>query len=290
MSGVENTVPKRVASVPYVNAMPLVDGLPVDVEVTFDLPSRLPALLESGEADAVLVSSVYALSLPGARAADGVGIVSDRAVESVRVFSSRPLGEIRRLALDPASMTSNLLAQLVLKEVYGACPESEPIPGGLGAMLDRADAAVLIGDAGMTAEAGSAVVLDLGEAWSSWTGLPFVWALWTGLEGLDAALAESLAASPHRVGAGRGSSLAEPYVETVAERSGWSREAVRRYLGQTMVYGLGEREKQGLSEFARRLGESGLASDLGLPVWVRSGNGGTGTLPDPGTARGPVGM
>jgi chorismate dehydratase len=290
MSDVENGVPKRVASVPYVNAMPLVDGLSHDISVAFDLPSRLPAVLESGDADAVLVSSVYALSLPGARVADGVGIVSDGAVESVRVFSRGPLGEVRRLALDPASMTSNLLARLVLKEVYGVCPEAEPVSGGLEAMLDGSDAAVLIGDAGMTAAIGSVTALDLGEVWTSWTGLPFVWALWTGLEGLDTALAMSLSTSPKRVGAGRGSTLTDSYVDSVVERSGWSRETVRRYLGQTMVYGLGEREKLGLSEFARRLGEAGLAGGLGLPVWVGSGPDGTGTLPDPGTARVPVGM
>lgn len=40
------------------------------------------------------------------------------------------------------------------------------------------DVVLLIGDAGLAADAGGRQVMDLGEAWHQWTGLPFVYALW----------------------------------------------------------------------------------------------------------------
>ena len=48
----------RVGCVPFVNARPLVAAFdaPNDwVEVVYDVPSKLPALLDSGEVDAILV-------------------------------------------------------------------------------------------------------------------------------------------------------------------------------------------------------------------------------------------
>jgi chorismate dehydratase len=251
--------------------MPLVDGLPKNVAVSFDLPARLPKLLESGRSDAVLVSSVYALTLDGARAADGVGIVSEGPVESVRLFFKKPLDRLKSLAFDPASMTSNLLALLILRDVHGSDPSPVAVAGGVEATLAKADAAVLIGDAGMTARPKCADALDLGWSWTEWTGLPFVWALWTGLDGLDSRLADVLASSPRILGAGRGGSMDDGYIGSVAARSGWAPATVRSYLGTTMVYRVGDREKEALAEFARKLEGHGLAQGTALPEWVGAG-------------------
>lgn len=86
----------RVGCVPYVNALPLVVGLAEDdVEVVFDVPSRLATLLDAGEVQAALVSSIEALRRPGARVVDGIGIGSFGPVESVRLFSKVPYGMIQ---------------------------------------------------------------------------------------------------------------------------------------------------------------------------------------------------
>jgi predicted solute-binding protein len=67
---VEPTVSYVVGCVPYVNAKPLVTfferlGDQSPVRVLYDVPSRLPALLDSGAAQAALVSSFEALRTPG---------------------------------------------------------------------------------------------------------------------------------------------------------------------------------------------------------------------------------
>lgn len=191
----------RVGSVPYVNAVPLIHAFQehddlTPVQVVFEVPSQLPALLDAQAVDAILVSSAYALTHPGLRAAREVGIASTGPVESVKVFSKVPWGQIQILATDLSSMTSNALAQIILAEDYGIRPRTVPMAPDLSTMLNHADAAVLIGDIGMMTEPPEGVEqMDLGQAWFGLTGLPFVWALWVGREGLTPELAGTLEAS-----------------------------------------------------------------------------------------------
>src|SRR5207249_3374598 len=95
--------------VPYVNAKPLISrfhyGGSTEIEVLYDIPSRLPALLDSGNACAVLASSYEALATPGRSFAEGVSISTFGPAESVKLFSKVLPREIRSVALDESSMT-----------------------------------------------------------------------------------------------------------------------------------------------------------------------------------------
>ena len=172
----------RVGCVPYVNARPLVAAFDQPnefVEVVYDVPSRLPALLDSGEVDAILVSSIELLRRDDLLPVSEVGIMSYGPVRSVRMLSKVPLKEIKTLALDQSSLTSNVLAQIILAE-QGVFPKTETLSPDASDMLAHHDACVLIGDKGFEADGTGLVDIDLGEAWTSMTGLPFVWALWLG--------------------------------------------------------------------------------------------------------------
>jgi predicted solute-binding protein len=170
----------RVGCVPYVNARPLVSAFDQPnefVEVVYDVPSKLPALLDTGEVDAILVSSIELLRRADLRPAAEVGIMSYGPVQSVRLLSKVPLTEIKSLALDQSSMTSNILAQVILAE-QGVFPTTETLSPDAPNMLAHHDACVIIGDRGYEANGAGLVDLDLGHAWTEMTGLPFVWALW----------------------------------------------------------------------------------------------------------------
>ena len=172
----------RVGCVPYVNARPLVavfDQPNEFVEVLYAVPSKLPAMLDSGEVDAILVSSIELLRRDDLLPVTEVGIMSNGPVMSVRMLSKVPLSEIKTLALDQSSMTSNMLAQVILAE-QGVFPKVEELPPVASDMLANHDACVLIGDRGFEADGTGLVDIDLGEAWTKMTGLPFVWALWLG--------------------------------------------------------------------------------------------------------------
>ncbi len=255
----------KLGCVPYVNATPLVWSLRNDptVDIVYRHPSQLPAMLDSGEADVVLASSFEAIRTPGRRVVDGTSIASLTKADSVRLFSKVPFDRIRRLALDSSSLTSNHLAQVVLGEAFGVRPEAAIAEPQLGAMLGDHDAAVLIGDKGMTTDARGLNVLDLGSAWNELTGLPFVWALWIGRDDLDPAWAATLRSAREW-----GTAHLEEFVEDVNARCGWGLGAVHAYLGSTMNYELTAAHWQGLTRFAEYLARYGFVPEVRLPVRV----------------------
>lgn len=260
------------ATVPYVNAYPLIYGLEeafgANVKLIPAVPSSLPALLDSGAAQAAVVSSIEAIQRPNRVWISDLCIGSDGPVESVRLFSQVPYHKIKRVALDQSSMTSNVLAMILLEGLFGIKPEAFPLPPVQSEMLAQADACVLIGDIGMMAPSEGLEVLDMGQGWKDLTGLPFVWAGWIGppgfapslpgllekayeLTGLGADPADwpsaPLTPCPLSPFGGEGDFLARAEAE-----SGWSRERLDRYLNSTMIYRLSDRMRRGRDEFWAR--------------------------------------
>jgi len=245
-------------------------AMPVDVR--YAVPSLLPSMLDSGEADAVLASSIESLISPNRKVANGVGIASEGPVESVRLFSRVPFGQIRRLALDQSSLTSNALAQILLADRFGAKLVAEPRPPELNRMLEEFDAGVLIGDIGMKTDGTGLHVLDLGQAWTEWTGLPFVWALWIGNERLTPELSGFLNLARRLAGLGAGSGLASlgqaKLIKAIANDSGWEPDEVERYLTRVIGFDLTDRHWAGLREFRQKLANHGYPVQDTMPEIV----------------------
>jgi chorismate dehydratase len=104
-----------------------------------------------------------------------VGIASDGRVGSVLLFSEKELDDIRDIAMPTDSSTSRkLLLYLLAKS--GHAPESIQMGPDLDEMLQRCDAALLIGDRAIdeAARRPELVKLDLGEEWKRITGYPMV--------------------------------------------------------------------------------------------------------------------
>ncbi len=257
-----------VGSVPYLNAKPLVRmfedlGEASPVEVVYDVPSKLPGLLADRKVQAIMVSSIEALRAPAARVAGGVCIGSRREVLSVRLFSKIPPDQIQRLALDQSSMTSNALAQIILKERYGATPRCTPCPPDLQLMLLDHDACVLIGDNGMREQGSGLQILDLGLEWFLLKGLPFVWAVWLGDAGLDSSLAG------HLVEAERyGQANMDKVIADAPGPTGIAPDLCRRYFREIMHYGMGEAELAALREFGQSAVRLGLLNEAHFPQIV----------------------
>lgn len=257
-----------VGCVPYLNAKPLVwsfkqAGERSPVKVLFDVPSALPKMLDRGEAAAILVSSIESLRMPGARIADGVSISSYSDVMSVRLFSKVEPKEIKRLALDRSSMTSNALAQIILAENYGVKPECQPMPPDLAVMLQDHDAGILIGDNGMRQSAGDYHVLDLGAEWRALTGLPFVWAVWLGREGMTSELSGYLFEAMQE-----GLIHIKEVVPEAADETGFPLEIAEHYLTNVMDFELGEDHLSGLDAYRQLLLKHGLLETAVLPEVV----------------------
>lgn len=248
----------RLGAVEYLNTWPLVRGLdrhPDRFTIRFDVPSRCAALLEEGSTDVGLIPSVAYLGRELV-AVPGVGIASAGEVLSVAVFATRPLGEVRRVALDTSSRTSAALFRILCARRWGIAPEVVPHPPDLEAMLASADAALLIGDPALWTDHAARGVLkvDLGAEWVALTGLPFVWAVWAGRR---AAVTDEVIAALQQA---RDEGVA--HIDEIAREYSRGRDDVERraaaYLRQHIEYYLDTRHEEGLRRF------HALASELGL--------------------------
>ncbi len=247
----------RAGAVPYLNAKPLTSGLAAStvLDLREEAPSLLAAELAEGRLDLALLPAFAVLARPGLKAADGIAIGSDGPVRSVLLYSRRPLASLRTLAPDPASMSSNALVRILLAEIHGV----RPAP----AAPQEAEAVLVIGDAAMKPRPGNwEAVLDLGEAWRSLTGLPFVYALWAG-PALDAATGEILRTAAHK-----GLEDRPGIARREAAALGLDEAETLTYLTRHIRYELGGRQHAGLRTYAGLLRSHGLLESALEPAWV----------------------
>lgn len=237
--------------VPYLNAVPLLAGLDGDVRLVEAVPSRLTSRLEAGEVDAALLPVYEALQGVGDGWLGRYGISSFGAVTSVLLFLRRPVGDVRSLLLDPASRTSAALARHVLGE-RARCPVrvTEALGPGPDPREAIQDAVLVIGDPALRyAEVWDGPVLDLGEAWTAETGLPFVYARWTARRGLLADERACLAARLDRAGEG-GVAERGALARAWADARGEDPEAAARYVLHHVRYRIDLDEERGLARYA----------------------------------------
>ena len=243
----------RVGCVQYLNARPLIHGY--DGPVVFDHPSGLARDLANGALDVALVPIFEALNHPRYLLADGVAIASDGPVFSVFLAHRGPLAEVRTIALDPASLTSIHLLQVLLAEYHGLRPQ----------LLERsafpanADAVLLIGNQAIDfreCDAGAHQLLDLGEEWQRRTGLPFVYAPW--LLRADLPNAPAIADELRALKRHGTAHLAE-----IVRSDSHEPMLTARYLTEHIRFDLGPREKAGIEKFRELLVKHGFipASD-----------------------------
>jgi chorismate dehydratase len=239
----------RIGAVTYLNARPLTISLPrlaPWAEIAFDLPSRLADALDSGRLDVAMIPSIEYCRHQRYTVISDACIACDGPVRSVKLYGRVPVERIRTLALDEGSRTSAVLVRILLKQRFGLEPEVAPLPIGDSLEETGADAAMLIGDRGMTAPRGSfEFIWDLGEEWSRWTGLPFVFAAWIARPGIDLRGVDSALAAARDDGVTRLAEIARldapglrvPEAECLS------------YLRDHLTFHLGDRQRQGLELF-----------------------------------------
>lgn len=163
------TVSRSWAGIKFLNAYPLVRGLEEDLRgwnKEIAAPSECASLLDSGKVDIALVPLVTAINNNWPFLGD-IGIACNGAVKSVKLIYHNDLKLIKSYRPDPASGTSNVLAQLLYNLEYGRDITPD---------MSSEDAEIVIGDRAF--EADTADQLDLGQAWFDETGLPFVFGVW----------------------------------------------------------------------------------------------------------------
>ena len=254
----------RLNAVSYLNTRPLTygleqGGLDHGFEIFYDIPSVCARQVRTGEAAAGVIPSIeYARSAVPYAIVPGISIASDGPVGSILLFHRVPLRRIRTVAMDVSSRTSVALARIVLRERYGLDFDAFDHPPDVPAMLERADAALVIGDPALEYVERPEPRLDLGEAWRELTGLPFVYAFWAGKEGgLTPGEVERLIASKER-----GVSALDEIAELHAGNRSRPTSFYASYLKDNLAYDLGDRERRGLMEFYGLAHSRGLVPDV----------------------------
>jgi chorismate dehydratase len=257
----------RLGAVDYLNARPLVYGLELhsaEFTLRFDVPSKCAALLHEGSIDVGMIPSIeYLRGHAVYRIVPGVAIVSDGPVASVAMFTAKRVEDIRTIAADTSSRTSNALLQVLCYEAFGIEAQFVPMAPDLTAMLGRCDAALLIGDPALFLDHDSRGLtkIDLGEQWTRLTGLPFVWAFWSGRAGVLGTEHVSVLTDARD----RGIEAAD---EVAARYCGPDRTARgRAYLRENVRYTLGEREQAGLRLFHELAVNLGVVDETRPLAW-----------------------
>jgi len=232
-------------AIAYLNTAPLIEGLADDPEVSLDfaVPSALAARWRGGAYHAALVPVADSLAVAYARIVPGIAIGAEGRCESVKLFHRLPLARVRTVALDRDSVTSNALLRILAAERLGLSPEWL-IPSEGDPFPPPADAFLSIGDKTFRVEARSFEGLDLGEAWTQWTGLPFVFATWATLGPAPQGLVAKLQGAA-RLGRERLAAIAR----REAPRAGLDEASALRYLRDSLRFDLDARALEGLTRF-----------------------------------------
>ena len=238
----------RIGCVQYLNSRPLMYGLS---EVRLAHPRVLAEELRAGRLDVALVPVFEWLRDPGAYVAvDGFGVASRGPVMSVFLAYRGELEGVREVVVDPASLTSVHLLQVLFRGVLGRSV-SVVMNEGSGDSVAR----LWIGNQALGTRLGSEgkgwKYWDLGEVWTRWTGLPFVYALWVMRS--DLSDLKGVATCLRSVGK-KGLAAIDSILSDQRELP---LEVAREYLRERIWFEVGLEEKSGLKRFRSELRKAG---------------------------------
>ncbi|WP_395803654.1 menaquinone biosynthetic enzyme MqnA/MqnD family protein [Daejeonella sp.] len=165
----------KVSAVSYTNSKPFVFGLMHSdildkIELSLDIPSVCALKLIENQVDIGLVPVAALLQIPNYHIISDYCIGANGAVDSVFIFSNKPISEIKTIKLDSQSRTSNNLARVLIKNYWKCTPEFVE--------HENADAFVQIGDRTFGKKDQFLYHYDLSEEWFKFTDLPFAFAVW----------------------------------------------------------------------------------------------------------------
>jgi chorismate dehydratase len=207
----------RISIVQYLNTAPLVWGftngpLRGKYELSFTVPSLCAEALRNGAADIAIIPAIEYQRIDDLLILPDMAIASKGRVRSLLIVSKVPIENARSIALDSSSRSTQALTKILCDRKWKIAPDFLEMPPDAGAMLQCADAALLIGDpalrlsiaieasatrgasgeevcaasaAGIVAGRSAGVpaaetlhVYDIVEEWRKMTNLPAVLAVW----------------------------------------------------------------------------------------------------------------
>ena len=280
---------QRVAAIGFLNPAPLMWDFehpplsaPLALRYQIDRmsPSECAARLASGAADIGLIPIAALATTPGLRILPGCTIASKGRVRSLLLVrrASQPLAALRTVAADTASRTTLAYTRILFHKWGNPAVPFLPMAAELDAMLQRADAAILIGDPALFAleeranrfeRTGEHLVYhDLAEEWRTLTGLPFVSAVWAAAPKNEAhpSFFDESVAQDFIQSRDHGLQNMDALVIEWSTRVPIPEETIRSYLTANIHYVLDEECIEGMRGFFRIAAELGVLPEYTVAV------------------------
>jgi chorismate dehydratase len=200
--------------------------------------------------DAALIPVIEYQRIPAGALVRDVCVGSQSEVLSVvLVAKNTELQNIRSVALDESSRTSATLVKIIFREFLGREPEWTTQSPNLNEMLERNDAALIIGDPGMTFPRTGLKVWDMASLWRNYTGSGFVFAMWMMR---DEGVVDVDFAGARDEGVTRIGEIVEAYKKKIPQMD------LHKYLTENIVYRIDESMQRGLKLYFELAHKHGL--------------------------------
>jgi chorismate dehydratase len=274
----------RISIVQYLNTAPLVWGftngpLAGKYDLSFTVPSQCAEALRAGAADIAIIPAIEYQRIPGLVVLPDLAIASQNRVRSLLIVARKPIEQVRRIALDRSSRSTQALTRILSAEHWKIDPEFFEAEPDLTAMLETADAGLLIGDPALRISVaiekkssvslqGRAVcqattlgipgteifhVYDVVGEWRKYSSLPAVMAIWAARpEVVTTELLADFAASRNF-----GLTQIPAICQEASRELELPQPELESYLRQNIDFSLGEENRRGLEKYfheAARLG------------------------------------
>ncbi|MEP6912420.1 MAG: menaquinone biosynthesis protein [bacterium] len=243
-----NTKKARLAASSYLNSAPLIwsfqhSSQRNDIELIEAVPARCGEMLAQGLVDVALVPAIEYQRIPDLVVVPGVCVGSREKVRSVNLVSKLDdLKDVRRVALDESSRTSATLVKIIFQEFFAVEPEWVSSAPDLNEMLAENDAALIIGDPGMTFSPHDFKIFDMASLWRRHTGHGFVFAIWmiSPTASAEARAIDFLAACQE------GLARTEEIIDFYLPLLGLPREELQIYLNENLSFIIDDELRAGL--------------------------------------------
>lgn len=280
----------------YLNTAPLVWGftngaLQGKYDLSFTVPSQCAEALRSGAADIAIIPAIEYQRIDGLAVLPDLAIASKERVRSLLLIATKPIEQVRRIALDRSSRSTQALTRILCAEHWKIGPELFEAAPDVRGMLRDADAAMVIGDPALrisiaaerenqpdssgqtvcqaaTLGITSAEILyvyDLVSEWKRFTGLPAVLAIWAA--GRDLATPEVVADFSASRDFGM-KHIAEIALEAARELE-LPAQILESYLRDNIDFTLDAENQRGLALYFQKAARLGLIATAKPVEWAQ---------------------
>ncbi len=237
--------------VSYLNTRPLLLGMEQSpfkerIELMKAYPAQIAQALLDGTIDIGLVPVAVMPLLKHPQLISNYVIGTDGEVASVALFSQVPMDQIEKVYLDYQSRTSVALAKILFKQYWKKEVEFLNATEGYINQINGTTAGIIIGDRALVSLDQFEHIYDLGSAWKSYSGLPFVFAAWVANKPIPLDFMEAFDAAN-----GYGLSQLEDVIALIPANE--QVYDLHKYFTENISYELTDEKRAGLAKFLEAL-------------------------------------